>query len=115
MKILDKRGAIHSEPEKIRALVILESAILNVARNYLTTAGFFEVIVPHITKATGSCENPNTLFEVLYSDDKLTPYLSQTGQLYLEVAVPILDKVWCFGQFWFLPQSIIEHSRRLLI
>ncbi len=85
------------KPKEIKALVKIEGAILNSARNYLFEDGFTEVIVPHITKATGACENPNTLFEVIYFNEKLKPYLSQTGQLYLEIVVPFLEKVWCYG------------------
>lgn len=88
---------INLTPKEIKALVKIESSILNAARNYLIDDGFTEVIVPHITKATGACENPNSLFEVDYFNEKIKPYLSQTGQLYLEIVVPILEKVWCCG------------------
>lgn len=84
-------------PEEIKALITIESSILHSARNYLTDDGFKEVLVPHITKSTGACENPDTLFEVIYFDDKINPYLSQTGQLYLEIVVSNLKKVWCYG------------------
>lgn len=95
--VTNMKSAINFKPEEIKALVTIESSILNAARNYLIEDGFTEVVVPHITKATGACENPSTLFEVIYFDDKLKPYLSQTGQLYLEIVVPILEKVWCYG------------------
>ncbi len=49
--------------------------------------------MPHITKATGACENMATMFELDYFGRKA--YLSQTGQLYLEALVPSLEKVWC--------------------
>ena len=102
----DKRGAINLTTEKKKALVRMESEILNAARNYLTINGFSEMIVPHITNATGACENPKTLFEVNYSNEKLNPYLSQTGQLYLETMVPILEKVWCCGPSFRKEKSI---------
>jgi asparaginyl-tRNA synthetase len=50
-------------------------------------------MVPHMTKATGSCENFMTVFELDYFGKRV--YLSQTGQLYLEVLTPFLKKVWC--------------------
>jgi asparaginyl-tRNA synthetase len=54
---------------------------------------FKEIVVPHITKATGACENIDTLFEVDYFGEK--GYLSQTAQLYLESLIPWMNKVWC--------------------
>ena len=51
--------------------------------------------VPHITRATGSCENIYTLFGLNYFGEQA--YLSQTGQLYLEALTPFLSKVWCVG------------------
>ncbi len=93
----NKNGTINFESNETKALVKIESAVLNSARNYLAEDGFVEVIVPHITKATGACENPDSLFEVVYFNEKLKPYLSQTGQLYLETVVPFLEKVWCYG------------------
>jgi asparaginyl-tRNA synthetase len=56
---------------------------------------FKEVVVPHITKATGACENINTLFEVNYFGKEA--YLSQTAQLYLESLIPWMNKVWCIS------------------
>ncbi len=76
-------------------IVKIESAILEGARKYFLENGFSEVVVPHITKATGACENVNTLFEVNYFGKKC--YLIQTGQLYLESLVPALNKVFCIG------------------
>jgi asparaginyl-tRNA synthetase len=53
------------------------------------------VVVPHITRATGACENIATMFEVDFFGDRR--YMAQTGQLYLEVLTPYLDKVWAAG------------------
>jgi asparaginyl-tRNA synthetase len=73
----------------------VESALLHGARNYFTTNEFSEVIAPHITKATGACENVETLFEVNFFGKRA--YLSQTNQLFLEALLPSLKKVWCIG------------------
>jgi asparaginyl-tRNA synthetase len=81
-----------SLPE-IHALARIESSLMKGARKYCEEKGFVEIIVPHITKATGSCENFMTVFEVDYFGRKA--YLTQTGQLYLEVLTPFLKKVWC--------------------
>jgi asparaginyl-tRNA synthetase len=56
--------------------------------------------------ATGACENINTLFEVGWFGDKC--YLSQTGQLYLEVLTPYLKKVWCVGPSFRAEPSVDE-------
>lgn len=53
------------------------------------------MVVPHITKATGACENIATMFDVGFFGERR--YLAQTGQLYLEVLTPYLDKVWAAG------------------
>lgn len=76
-------------------VVKIESSLLKGARKYFEENGFVEVVVPHLTKATGACENIATMFEVDYFGQR--GYLSQTGQLYLEVLTPFLDKVWCVG------------------
>ncbi|MEM5815389.1 MAG: amino acid--tRNA ligase-related protein [Candidatus Aenigmatarchaeota archaeon] len=79
--------------EEIQAIAKIESSALKGARKYCEENGFIEIMVPHITKATGSCENFLTVFEVDYFGKKM--YLTQTGQLYLEVLTPFLKKVWC--------------------
>ncbi len=73
----------------------VESAMLWGARSYFAKHGYTEVSVPHITRATGACENIDTLFEVDYFGQRT--YLSQTGQLYLESLIPQLKKVYTIG------------------
>jgi len=84
---------IHSE--EVRAIAKIEAELIKGARKYFEENGFTEVIVPHITKATGSCENINTLFEVDHFGQK--SYLVQTGQLYLESLIPKMGNVFCTG------------------
>jgi asparaginyl-tRNA synthetase len=79
----------------MHAVVKTESSLLKGARRYFEEHGFVEVVVPHLTKATGACENIATMFELDYFAQR--SYLSQTGQLYLEVLTPFIDKVWCIG------------------
>lgn len=69
--------------------------MLRGARNYFYENGFTEITVPHLTKATGACENVATMFEVDFFGERR--YLAQTGQLYLEVLTPYLDKVFAVG------------------
>lgn len=80
---------------ELSAVVKIESSLLKGARRYFEEHGFVEVVVPHLTKATGACENIATMFEVDYFGRMR--YLSQTAQLYLEVLTPFLGKVWCIG------------------
>ena len=79
----------------MHSIVKIESSLLKGARKYFEEHGFIEVVVPHLTKATGACENVTTMFELDYFGQK--GYLSQTAQLYLEVLMPFLGKVWCIG------------------
>ncbi len=91
-RVLEKYRAKSLE---LRALAKIEAELLRGARGYFDKEGFIEIIVPRITKATGSCENMSTLFEVVYYGQRA--YLIQTGQLFLEILIPALDKVWCYG------------------
>jgi asparaginyl-tRNA synthetase len=81
--------------QEMHAVVKIESSLLKGARRYFEEHNFIEVTVPHVTKATGACENIATMFELGYFGQK--GYLSQTAQLYLEVLTPFLEKVWCIG------------------
>ena len=77
--------------KELEAVARIEAALLKGARDYFIREGFIEVNAPHITKATGSCENINTLFALDYFG--IQGYLSQTQQLYLEAMIPRLKKV----------------------
>ncbi len=78
-----------------RAMVYVEGLLLKGAREYFDSMEFKEIVVPHVTRATGACENIDTLFSVDYFGKK--GYLSQTAQLYLESLIPWMNKVWCIG------------------
>jgi asparaginyl-tRNA synthetase len=80
----------------------LISQALRSSRCYLEEKGYVEVAVPRVVRASGACENVNTLFEVSVDGDfnwfnQNKGYLAQTGQLYLEAMVPYLGKVYCSG------------------
>ena len=81
--------------EELAIVAKVEAALLKGARDYFIKNGFIEVNAPHITKATGACENIDTLFGLEYFGTQ--GYLSQTQQLYLEAMIPKLKKVWCVG------------------
>jgi asparaginyl-tRNA synthetase len=76
-------------------MVYVEGLLLKGARKYFDDMEFKEIVVPHITRATGACENIDTLFEVDYFGRR--GYLSQTAQLYLESLIPWMNKVWCIS------------------
>ncbi|MGB2769028.1 MAG: hypothetical protein WBC88_04810, partial [Candidatus Zixiibacteriota bacterium] len=66
----------------------LISQVRKSSRSYLEERGYVEVAVPRIVRASGACENINTLFEVSVDGDlawfsQRRGYLVQTGQLYL--------------------------------
>ncbi len=84
----------------------LEAQVFASGRKYLEKHGFIELFPPRLVRASGACENVNTLFEVGSGGDiwwfgtpgnKHRAYLAQTGQLYLEAFVPYLEKAFCVG------------------
>jgi asparaginyl-tRNA synthetase len=83
----------------------LERQVIKSMRNCLEEEGFIEIFPPKIVRASGSCENVDTLFEVgvegnfcwFHSGTPHRAYLSQTAQLYLEAFVPYLKKVYSVG------------------
>lgn len=80
---------------RLQAIARVEASLLSGARKHFEENGFTEIVIPHITKATGACENIATMFEVSFFNERR--YLAQTGQLYLEVLTPYLGKVWAAG------------------
>ncbi|MBI4020444.1 MAG: hypothetical protein HY367_03865 [Candidatus Aenigmarchaeota archaeon] len=83
-----------SLPE-IHAITKIEGELLKGARRYFEGNGFWEVVVPHITRATGACENIATMFDVDFFGDRA--FLVQTGQLYLESLIPFMERLYCVG------------------
>jgi asparaginyl-tRNA synthetase len=84
---------------------LLEAQVFKSGRAHLEREGFTEIFPPRIVRASGACENVNTLFEVSSDKNfewfghpqKHRAYLAQTGQLYLEAFVPYVPKVYCVG------------------
>jgi len=79
--------------KEFQSIAKVEAAVLKGLRHYFESNGFIEIVVPHITRATGACENIATMFSLDYFGRQA--YLSQTGQLFLEIMSPVLKKVWC--------------------
>lgn len=67
----------------------VEASLLRGFRDYMDSQGFIEVQVPHITKATGACENVATMFYLDYFGRRA--YLTQTAQLHLEILSQLID------------------------
>jgi len=83
-------------------IIKLTDFVIDSARKYLRENSYTEVVTPKIVRASGACENINTLFEVSSDNDFRwfngeKAYLAQTGQLYLEAVVPKLGNVYCVG------------------
>ena len=79
----------------------LEGFVLKQAEKFFGDQGFTALFPPRVVRASGACENVNTLFEVSVDKNHRwfnnQAYLAQTGQLYLEAFVPSLEKVYCLG------------------
>ncbi len=88
------RHMVLGVPE-VHLIAKIESELIKGARKYFEENNYTEVVVPHITKATGSCENIDTLFEVDFFGER--SFLCQTGQLYLESLIPYIGNVFCIG------------------
>ncbi|MCP4754186.1 MAG: asparagine--tRNA ligase [Proteobacteria bacterium] len=72
----------------------IRSTVIQAIREFLFQHHFIQIDSPVLTKSVG--EDPKGLFSVDYFDLGKT-YLAQTGQLYLEAAVPAHGNVFCFG------------------
>lgn len=98
-------GAFFSFMKEKIVVAKWEGQVIKSMRNWLEKAGFFEIYPPKIVRASGACENIDTLFEVgvdgnlcwFKSEKPHRAYLSQTAQLYLEAFVPYLEKVYSLG------------------
>jgi asparaginyl-tRNA synthetase len=75
-------------------LVRIWDAMMRGARAYVESENFVAVHnMPHIVGITGACENIDTLFKTDFFGNQA--YLTQTGQLYLELITPHLKRVYC--------------------
>ncbi|MBI4148197.1 hypothetical protein HY490_02805 [Candidatus Woesearchaeota archaeon] len=72
----------------------IESALSRGADDYFREHDFVRIpTVPHIVGITGACENIDTLFKIDYFGQR--GFLTQTGQLALELQIPELERVCC--------------------
>ncbi|MFQ6049477.1 MAG: amino acid--tRNA ligase-related protein [Candidatus Paceibacterales bacterium] len=90
--------------EKV-ATARLERQVISSMSDFLEKDGFVEIFPPKVVRASGACENIDTLFEVgvdgnprwFCPENPHPAYLSQTAQLYLEAFTPYLGKVYSIG------------------
>jgi len=75
---------------RMAAIMKIKHTVLQALREWLLSHGWWEVTPPILTGS--AVEGGATLFEVKYFDKKA--YLSQSAQLYLEVMIFTLGKVW---------------------
>lgn len=72
----------------------VEGALSRGAEDFFQDNGFQRIsTLPHIVDITGACENIDTLFQLDYFGRRT--FLAQTGQLYLELLIPDLERVCC--------------------
>jgi len=70
----------------------IESALKRGADKYFCENEFVDIVnLPHIVGITGACENIDTLFKLDYYGQQ--GFLTQTGQLALELQIPELERV----------------------
>jgi asparaginyl-tRNA synthetase len=72
------------------SLFKIKHTVINAGREYFSKNGWWEVTPPILTAS--ACEGGATLFPVQYFDQ--TAFLSQSAQLYLEVLIYTLEKVY---------------------
>ncbi|MGC9011775.1 asparagine--tRNA ligase [Thermogladius sp.] len=87
--LLDNRHLVIRSP-KYTAIWKIKHTILDAGREWFKKDGWWEVTPPILTAS--ACEGGATLFPVQYFEKRA--YLSQSAQLYLEVMIFSLEKVW---------------------
>ena len=94
-----------SETTRRIKLVKVWDAMLRGARSHVESGGFVAIHnMPHIVGITGACENIDTLFRTDFFGRQA--FLTQTGQLYLELLTPHLERVYCEIQSFRMEPSV---------
>ena len=79
--------------KKQRALMTIRSHLIKNIHGFFQKEGFLHIDAPLLTPI--SCEGTSSLFPVDFFGDSV--YLTQSGQLYMEVAAAAYGNVYCFG------------------
>jgi len=89
---------------KMGTIMKIRSDVLKFVHEFFGKRGFVEVSPPMFIST--ACEGGATLFEAKYFDESM--YLTQSAQLYLEVLIYSLEKVYCVA-----PSFRAEKSRTI--
>lgn len=89
---------------KMNLVMKVRGSVLEFAREFFKSQGFTEVSPPMFISA--AVEGGSTLFGLKYFDENL--YLTQSSQLYLEILIYSLEKVYCIA-----PSFRAEKSRTI--
>lgn len=89
---------------KMNLIMKVRAKVLEYAREYFNKENFTEISPPMFISA--AVEGGSTLFELKYFDQNL--YLTQSSQLYLEILIYSLEKVYCIA-----PSFRAEKSRTI--
>lgn len=79
---------------KQAAIQRIRDSVIHATYDYFREHGFTKIDAPILTPT--SCEDTTELFELDYFDEQKA-YLTQSGQLYIEAALPALGRVYDFG------------------
>lgn len=99
--LLDLRH-LHLRSVRLTSIMKARQYLMDYLREFFKKEGFWEVWPPIFTVA--GCEGGSTLFNLDYYGD--TVYLSQSAQLYLEVLIVSLERVYTY-----MPSFRAEKSR----
>ena len=92
--------------QKLTKVMKLRDYATRSLRNFFNERGFFECVPPIITKS--ACEGGSTLFQLDYFGSPA--YLSQSGQMYAEVYMTALEKVYILApSFRAEPSRTVRH------
>jgi asparaginyl-tRNA synthetase len=89
---------------RMNLVMKIRAEVLEFAREFFKSQGFIEVSPPMFISA--AVEGGSTLFGLRYFDQNL--YLTQSSQLYLEILIYSLEKVYCIA-----PSFRAEKSRTI--
>jgi asparaginyl-tRNA synthetase len=89
---------------RMSLIMKVRADVLEFTREFFKSQGFTEVSPPMFI--TSACEGGSTLFGLKYFDKDM--YLTQSSQLYLEVMIYSLEKVYCIA-----PSFRAEKSRTI--
>jgi asparaginyl-tRNA synthetase len=79
---------------RMNLIMKVRAEVLEYSREFFKSQGFTEVSPPMFISA--AVEGGSTLFGLKYFDQNL--YLTQSSQLYLEILIYSLEKVYCFSR-----------------